>query len=301
MISQDIQQQESRIFVLHEHNKRMSRLLRSEAEHIQLSLSLFQTNGPALSQSIEDLKVTANKYSAFREEMRQQEDLILRLAKFCEASFGRFDKHTTQMLTVMDQQAATIRALESENSDQKRTICESNFKQSAAEYRCQEQARITQEQTRVAASMESKLTKLKEVLNRSAHVMLQELDYQDELIDNLPANAEFFQPSHRTMTDMVENIEHWTADDADNEMTFEIELEPDLRKKISGLKDTIDLQSMKLDYQKRKIAEQTKIIGELEAQNRKLGANLEEAELEVVNLMEKQCPNDEPAERSATM
>ena len=296
-ISQDIKQQAGRISILHERNKQTRRLLREETEHINASILRLNSTDAGESNLVNYagfLKSTEEKYMGLREDMRHQEDVIIRIAKFWEDSSKRFDENTTQALSVIEQQAQRIRALESENADHIRTICDLGCKKSALEYNCQEQTRLTVEQTRIAASMESKLTKTKEVINNSAHMLLLELDYEDELINDLPEDPqfskEFFKPNHKTMTDLAENIEQWTSDDSETEMTFDLELEPDLKRKITVLEDKLELKAMQLDYQNRKIAEQKKIIGELEVQNRKLGQNLEESELEVVNLLDKQCP-----------
>lgn len=276
-ISAEIKQQAGRIFILRERNKCTHGLLRDEARIIETSI--LQSRVAGAHGTNDYLKTAEKRNSMISEEMKRQDDVIARLAQYCDGSMDRFEQHTTQMLSLIDRQAKRIRDLESENSNQKKTICDLQLRASIAEYG-------HQEQTRVAKSMEGRLTKMKEVINSQAQVMLLELDYEQELIIDLDLDAEYFQPSHRTLIDMTENIEHWTADDGESEMTFDFESESNSRETISELENKIELQSLKLDEQKRKLDEQIATIFQLQVQTRKLALDLEEQNARVVCLQE---------------
>lgn len=291
-ISAEMKQQAGRVSILRERNKCTRGLLRDEARHIEASI--LQSRAAGVHGTTDYLKTTEKKNSMIWDEMKRQDDVIARLAQYCDGAMDRFEQHTTQIMSLIDRQAKRVRDIESENNSQKKTICDLQLRAAIAEYG-------HQEQTRVAKSMEGRLTKLKEVINSQAQVMLLELDYQQELIIDLDLDAEYFQPSHRTLMDMTENIEHWTADDGDSEMTFDFEPESNSRETISELENKIKLQSLQLDEQKRKLDEQTATIFQLQVQTRKLALDLEEQNEKVVCLQEDMNREDEESDATVVI
>lgn len=287
-LSQVVQQQAREIAMLHERNKTACRLLRDEGVYSEALIA--KSNYPQ-DQNLDliqkdytyYLKQTKDKNMAFLEEMKRQEDVIIRLSQHSDDATDRLKKHTTQVLFLIEQQLERINELESKTADQNIALCDLRLKNALAEYG-------QQEQTRVAVALEGKSIKIQEIINNQAQVMLSELDYQEEVIDNLGEDASFLLLSHKTMVDMTENIERLTSDDRDSEteMTFELETEPDPQETITRLEDTIKFQSMQLEDQKRKLDEKTKMVMELEVQKRKLACDLEEQNAEVVSLLDTQ-------------
>jgi hypothetical protein len=291
-------------------NKATSKALREEAKWIGTVTSIQSREADLVAI----LNNSRERNKLLMQEMDQQNKVILHLKSFYEGAGDQLKKHTTQMLSRIDRQAKLIFHLElrnkniesqnnnlqlqnsnlkSQNNDQKRAMFTLNIEKGSAEYGCQGQLRT-------ADSLEARLLKLKEVLNNQAQTMLAELDYQQELICELdPNHEEYFQPSHDTMVDMTENIEHWTSENNDDdEMTFEFETESDVSHEIiSGLERIIDLQSMKLDHHENKIIEQKKIIFELKYQNGRLASELEAQTQRATCLLEMQNVQKEKEQR----
>lgn len=151
-----------------------------------------------------------------------------------------------------------------------------------------------EEQTRIASALEKRDSKMKEVFGNISSTMFLELEYQEELINEMtPGEGEFFQSSHNTLVDLVGIIEQWTVDDKHSEMMFDLEDEPrfeqlyaELLSRFNEQSCQLKMQSMKLDRQKDMIDEQRSTIFELEAQKRKLAGDLEEQDGKVASLLE---------------
>lgn len=293
-ISNDLQQQEGLISSLLEKNKGMTRALNQEINNIEATLLRCENAVDHVIDPSVYLRDTGMKVRAIRNDLWQQEHLIKRLIQLCEESRGRVETHAARLLPVIERQAGVIRTLESEISDQKMTISDLNLKKCQAEHGILQKTREAECQSRVAASVEAKINKLKEILNCTAHLMLLELETQDELINDLPTNTKFrtkLSKSRKEMNDMAEKVHRLTSDD--NELPFDLELEPNLRKEIADLRDKVGFQNLQIDYQARQISEQAKTIKELEVEKRILALSLEDANLEVMNLMDKPSPSDQ--------
>ena len=304
-IVSDIKEQAGVLSHLEGRNKATTRALREEAKWIETA-----TNANIQPSEIDFKKILENsseRNKLVMQEMDQQKKVILHLKKYYESAVNQSERHTEKMLDQVENQAKYIFKLESQNkklesqnntlesqvNGQKRAIFTLTIEKGTAEYE-------RQEQIRVAESLENRLTKMKEVLNNQAHTMLAELDYQQELIDELdPVHEEYFRPSHNTMMDMTENIEHWTSEDNDNaDMTFEFESDSHISHEIiSDLEKKVDLQEMKLDHQQGKIIAQTKIIFDLEYQKRRLTSDLEAQTERMTCLLELQNIKKEKEKR----
>ena len=100
------------------------------------------------------------------------------------------------------------------------------------------------EQTRIASALEKRDAKMKEVFGDISSTMFLELEYQEELINEMtPGEGEFFQPSHNTLVDLVEIIEQWTADDKHSEMMFNLEDGPHFEQLYAELLSRFNEQS----------------------------------------------------------
>jgi hypothetical protein len=297
----EIKEQVGALAHLEERNKLTSKALRGEAKWIETAATIQgeQADLPAI------LENSRQRNNLVMLEMDQQSKVILHLKQYHEGAAGQLEQHSTQMLSEIDKQAKMIfhlesqnrklesrnnkleaqnNDLESQNGDQKRAMFVLGIEKATAEY---ERA----EQLRIADSMERRLSKMKEVLNNQAQTMLSELEYQQELIDDLDnIDEEFFQPSHNTMVDMTENIENWTSEDNDDEeLTFEFETEShESHEIISGLERHIDLQDMKLEYHEAKVRELKKIIYDLRYQNNRLTSELDFETDRATSLLEMQ-------------
>ncbi|KAJ5328207.1 hypothetical protein N7452_008597 [Penicillium brevicompactum] len=303
-ISSDIQQQAGRISILLEKNKCMSSILSQEIRGIEATLfsregAMGQNSTPVdFCSYLRDIRF---KNARIRDDLVQQEELIKRLAQYCADSSGRFEKHAEQLLSVIAQQGEVIRDLDSENADQIMLIGQLKVKKSEVELELLNQVGAIEDQTRIAASAESRVAKLKEVIYNTSSLMLLELDYQEEVINDLPmdADARFLSKSRKVMNDLANNIARLTCDGIENEMTFRLELEPDLSAELADLNQKINTQNMKIDGQAHHITEQNKIISELQTQNRNLVLSLEESNYEVIKLLDRQSLSDQSREGSA--
>jgi hypothetical protein len=271
----DVKEQAGIVYHLEGRNEATTKVLRQEAEWIEAARDILK---PSITILPEALNSFCERNKRELEEMALQNKVILDLKRYFEGAVHEFEQHTTQILFQIHKQARMIshlesrsRKLESQVNDQKGVIFTLNIKKGAAEYE-------RQEQTRIADSLDKRLMKMKEVINNQAQTMLGELDYQQELIDELDAHhEEYFRPLHNTMMDMVENIEHWTGEDSDDFcMAFKLETESHASHEIiSELQKTVDNQGMKLKHREEKISEQQKIILDVKHINARLASELQ--------------------------
>ncbi|KAF4761132.1 hypothetical protein HAV15_006642 [Penicillium sp. str.  len=153
---------------------------------------------------------------------------------------------------------------------------------------------LEEQKKKMASALEKRDAKMKEVFGNISSTMFLELEYQEELINEMtPGEGEFFQPSQNTLVDLVEIIEQWTTDDKHSEMMFNLEDEPhfeqlyaELLSRFNEQSCQVKMQAMKLNRQKGMIDEQRSTIFELEAQKRKLASDLEEQDGRVASLLE---------------
>lgn len=136
------------------------------------------------------------------------------------------------------------------------------------------------------ASAQEKRDAMREGINDIANIIFSELEYQQELIDELKTDdAEYLQPTHDTLVDLTRIIERCTADDEYPDMIFNLEDDDaqstqrheELLFQLDEQSTRLKLQSMRLSMQQSKIDEQTSLISELEVQKRKIASDLEEA------------------------
>ncbi|KAJ5163344.1 uncharacterized protein N7500_005174 [Penicillium coprophilum] len=219
------------------------------------------------------LKEFREQNARLRHAMKEQEKVILHLTKHHEDVAGQLEQDTARMICKLKDQAKKIADLESEKGWLVRDL---------------------REQTRIASTLEKRDTKMKKVLGDTASIMFLELEYQEELINEMPPNDwEYFQPTHEALMDLVENIEHWTADDENSDMMFNLEDESNVDQLYAELLSGFDeqscqlkIQAIKLDRQKSIIDEQTSIISELGAQKQKMAGNLEEKNVKLALILE---------------
>ncbi|OQE46463.1 hypothetical protein PENCOP_c001G04124 [Penicillium coprophilum] len=219
------------------------------------------------------LKDFREQNARLRHAMKEQEKVIIRLTKRHEDVTSQLEQHTARIVCKLKDKAKKIADLE----------CEKGWL-----------VRDIREQTRIASALEKRDTKMKKALGDTASTMFLELEYQEELISDMPPNDwEYFQPTHEALVDLVENIEQWTADHENSDMMFNLEDESNAEQLYAELLSRFDeqscqlkIQAIKLDRQKSIIDEQTSIISELAAQKRKMAGNLEELNVKLALILE---------------
>ncbi|KAJ5436218.1 hypothetical protein N7445_007103 [Penicillium cf. griseofulvum] len=209
------------------------------------------------------LKESQEQNSRPRHTIKKQEKIILNLAQYQEEAAVQLEQHTARVVYKLKEQTNKIADLECEKVALIRDL---------------------KEQTRIASALEKRDMKMKKVFGDTASIMFSELEYQEGLISKMaPNDGEFFQPTHETLVDLVENIEQWTVDDEHSDMMFNLEHTPPSEQLYEELLSRFDeqsyqlkIQAIQLDRQKSIIDEQTSIIDELKAQKRKMAGDLEE-------------------------
>ncbi|KAJ5834784.1 hypothetical protein N7447_000810 [Penicillium robsamsonii] len=202
------------------------------------------------------LKESQEQNTRLRHVVKEQENIILNLAQHHEEVTGQLEQHTARI---------TKRIADHEREKGKLV-------------------HDLKEQTRIASALENRDTKMKKVFSDTASIMFLELEYQEELISKMaPNDGDFFQPTHEILVNLVKNIGHWTADDENSDMMFDLEDEPQFEQLYAKLLSRFDeqsyqlkIQAITLNRQKSIIDEQASTITELEAQKRKIAGNLEE-------------------------
>ncbi|KXG47107.1 uncharacterized protein PGRI_038530 [Penicillium griseofulvum] len=215
-----------------------------------------------------------------RYTIKQQEKIILNLAQYQEEATAQLEQHTARVVYTLKEQNKKIAGLECEKVELVRDL---------------------KEQTRIAYALEKRDRKMRKIFGDTASIMFLELEYREELISKMaPNDGEFFQPTHETLVDLVENIEQWTADDEHSDMMFNLEHTPPSEQLYEELLSRFDeqsyqlkIQEIKLDRQKSIIDEQTSIISELNAQKRKMASDLEEQNGKLALILEHLQGNDE--------
>jgi hypothetical protein len=198
-----------------------------------------------------------------RHTIKKQEKTILNITQYQEEVTAQLEQHTARVVYTLKEQTKKIADLEFEKVELIRDL---------------------KEQTKIASALEKRDRKMRKVFSDTASIMFSELEYQEELINKMaPNDGQFFQPTHETLVDLVENIEQWTADDEHSDMMFNLEHTPPSEQLYEELLSRFDeqsyqlkIQGIKLDRQKSIIDEQTSIISELKAQKRKMAGDLEE-------------------------
>ncbi|KAJ5384804.1 hypothetical protein N7517_002715 [Penicillium concentricum] len=133
-----------------------------------------------------------------RQTIKEQEKIIINLAQRHEEVAGQLEQHTAKVVCMLKEQTKKIADLEPEKGELVHDL---------------------KEQTRIASVLEKRDTKMKKVFGDTASIMFLEFEYQEELISKMaPNDGEYFQPTHETLVDLVENIEQWTADDECSDM-----------------------------------------------------------------------------------
>jgi Uncharacterized conserved protein len=239
-------------------------------------------------------KDSQEQNAQLRHEVTKQAQIILDLTKKHKEAVGRFEQHTANITYELEEQEKKISDLEFQKG--KFVLDPEELPKKIAELERQNGMLVhsLEEQTRIVSTLEKRDAKMKEVFDNISSTMFLELEYQEELINEMtPGEGEFFQPSHNTLVDLVELIEQWTADDKHSEMMFNLEDEPqfeqlyaELLSRFNEQSCQLKMQAMKLGRQKGMIDEQRSIIFELEAQKRKLAGDLEEQDGKVASLLE---------------
>ncbi|KAJ5406421.1 hypothetical protein N7465_007705 [Penicillium sp. CMV-2018d] len=266
-------------------------------------------------QHDDTLKESQEQNAQLRHEMTKQAQIILELTKKHTEAVGRFEQHRANITYELEEQKKKVSDLKCQKGKlvrhheeqtkrifdlecQKGKLVDSLEEQTKriSELECQKGMLVhsLEEQTRIASALEKRDAKMKEVFSNISSTMFLELEYQEELINEMtPDEGEFFQPSHNTLVDLVEIIEQWTADDKHSEMMFNLEDEPqfeqlyaELLSRFNEQSCQLKMQAMKLNRQKSMIDEQRSTIFELEAQKRKLAGDLEEQDGKVASLLE---------------
>lgn len=239
-------------------------------------------------------KESQEQNAQLRHEMTKQAQIILDLMKKHKEAVGRFEQHTANITYELEEQKKKVSDLKCQKGKLVRDP-EARTKR-ISDLECQNGMLVhsLEEQTRIASALEKRDAKMKEVFSNISSTMFLELEYQEELINEMtPGEGEFFQPSHNTLVDLVEIIEQWTTDDKHSEMMFKLEDEPrfeqlyaELLSRFNEQSCQLKMQAMKLDRQKGMIDEQGGTILKLEAQKRKLASDLEEQDGRVASLLE---------------
>lgn len=229
-----------------------------------------------------------------RHEMTKQAQIILDLTKKHKEAVGWFEQHTANIIYELEEQKKKVSDLKCQKRKPVRHHEEQTKRISNLECQNGMLVHSLEEQTRIASALEKRDAKMKEVFGNISSTMFLELEYQEELINEMtPGEGEFFQPSHNTLVDLVEIIEQWTTDDQHSEMIFNLEDEPqfeqlyaELLSRFNEQSCQVKMQAMKLNRQKGMIDEQRNTIFELEGQKRKLASDLEEQDGRVASLLE---------------
>ncbi|KAJ5960167.1 uncharacterized protein N7479_007317 [Penicillium vulpinum] len=298
---------------LEEQNQDMDRLLinKPEPEWIESSVNpqhMANHIGPwksMPSQYNNKLRESREQNAQLRLEMEKQKKTIAKLKKNRREGVAEFEKHMSRtesnveketkkiadleyqkrmLVRDLEERKKKIADLECEKRDMIRDFKEQKKQLADLEREQGNMVHLLEEQTRMTSSLERRNAKMKDVLGNIASTMFSELEYQEELISEMrPDNEEFFQPSHQTLVDLVENLEQWTADDKRSDMMFDLEEEPQFEQTYAELLSQfneqvckLDMQSQKLDIQKSMIDQQASTMSELEAQKRKIASDLEE-------------------------
>lgn len=239
-------------------------------------------------------KESQEQNAQLRHEMMKQAQIILDVKKKHKEAVGQFKQYSANITYELEEQKKKVSDLEF----QKEKLVSDLERQTKRIFDLECQNRILvhsiERQTRIASTLEKRDAKMKEVFGNISSTMFSELEYQEELINEMtPGEGGFFQPSHNTLVDLVEIIEQWTADDKNSEMMFNFEDEPqfeqlytELLSRFSEQSCQLKMQAMKLGRQKGMIDEQRGIIFELEAQKRKFAGDLEEQDGKVASLLE---------------
>lgn len=260
-------------------------------------------------------KESQEQNAQLRHEMTKQAQIILDLMKKHKEAVGRFEQHTANITYELEEQKKKVSDLKCQKGklvrdleEQTKRISDLKFQKGMmirdpeartkriSDLECQNGMLVhsLEEQTRIASALEKRDAKMKEVFSNISSTMFLELEYQEELINEMtPGEGKFFQPSHNTLVDLVEIIEQWTTDDKHSEMMFKLEDEPrfeqlyaELLSRFNEQSCQLKMQAIKLDRQKGMIDEQGGTILKLEAQKRKLASDLEEQDGRVASLLE---------------
>lgn len=284
-------------------------------QHNDTLKSSQEQNAQLTHEMKKQLKDSQEQNAQLRHQMKEQGKIILDLRKKHEKAMGRFEQHTAnitceleeqakkisdlecqkgKLVYVLEEQAKRISDLEGQNRKPVLNLEGQANRISDLEFQNDMLVRDLEDHINIASALEKRGTKIKEVFGAFASTMLSELEYQEELINNMSLDdGKFLLPSHNTLVHLVEIIEQWTADDEDSDMLFDLEdetqfeyLYTELLSRFNEQSCKVKIQGMKLDRQKIMIDEQTSTIFELEAQKRKLAGDLEEQNENVAWLLE---------------
>ncbi|KAJ5774472.1 hypothetical protein N7457_009368 [Penicillium paradoxum] len=274
-LTRDLEEQTAAVSSLEERHQNMARYLREDTESIKSSIKR-QHNISDIGTSWDFMRAqpriilmqALGQNTRLRHEMEEQEKIIQHLTQYHSKAMNEFGKYTTTMMSKLEEQTKTIAEL--------------------------------QGKTRIVPAQEKREKNMKEVLDIIAGIMFSELEYQQELIDELKTDDEqYFQPTHNTLLDLVGVIEQWAVDDEYPEMIFKLEDDEsqmkqrneELGSQVDDLSHKLKLQSMKVNGQQNLIKEQANVILELEVQKRRLAGDLEAVDEQLASMLEIQGKN----------
>lgn len=229
---------------LEQQNQNTNRVLLGEPEWRESLVNpqcMINNPGPTCNymllqhdNKLDDTPKEPQKNAQLRYKIMKQAQIILDLTKKHKEAVGRFEQHTANITYEFEEQKKKVSHLEFQK------------KKLVRDLECQNGMLVHSlgEQTRIASALEKRDAKMKEVFGDISSTMFLELEYQEELINEMtPGEGEFFQPSHNTLVDLVEIIEQWTADDKHSEMMFNLEDGPHFEQLYAELLSRFNEQS----------------------------------------------------------
>jgi hypothetical protein len=286
----DLKNQTASVLELENRNENVSRYLLEETKYYealicqQSKISDVETSWDMMRSRQENILMEARKQNeCLKYEMEEQRKIISHLTQYHKEALGQFEQYLATMALKLEEQTKTI-----------------------ADLKCQKEqlGSNLEELSRIESSREKRELKVNEVTFNAATTILSELDYQQNLIDELkPEEVAHFQPTHDTLVDMVGIIEQWTRDDEEYEIVFNFEddssnfkrLYEDLLSRFNEQSCELKMQSIKICNQQRKIDEQNDTILELEAHNKRVVGDLEEQTLKLTSILDGEGENEHNA------
>ncbi|KAJ5410332.1 uncharacterized protein N7487_004691 [Penicillium crustosum] len=208
---------------LEQQNQNTNRVLLGEPEWRESLVNpqcMINNPGPTCNSmllqhdnKLDDTPKEPQKNAQLRYKIMKQAQIILNLTKKHKEAVGRFEQHTANITYEFEEQKKKVSHLEFQKK-------------------------------KASSALEKRDAKMKEVFGDISSTMFLELEYQEELINEMtPGEGEFFQPSHNTLVDLVEIIEQWTADDKHSEMMFNLEDGPHFEQLYAELLSRFNEQS----------------------------------------------------------